>query len=288
MRATTRLRELLSSPDTAFLMEAHDGLSARIVEEAGFAGIWASGLTISASFGLRDNNELSWSQMVDHLSFMVDASELPVLADGDTGFGNFNNVRRLLRKLEQAGAAGVVIEDKVFPKSNSFVRPEHALADTVEFSGRIRAAKDTQTDPDFVVVARTEALTTGRGLTEALDRAAAYRDAGADGIFVASRQETAVEIFAFTDAWRRALPVVIVPTKYWKTPTAEFRSHGIGLVIWANHLLRSAIAAMSATARRIKEDESLVNVEPHVATLDDLFRLQRDAELQEAERRYLP
>jgi phosphoenolpyruvate phosphomutase len=269
-------------------MEAHDGLSARIVAEAGFAGVWASGLTISASFGLRDNNELSWSQMVDHVGFMVDASGLPVLADGDTGYGNFNNVRRLVRKLEQAGAAGVVIEDKVFPKSNSFVRPEHALADTVEFAGRIRAAKDTQADADFVVIARTEALTTGRGQAEALERAAAYRDAGADGIFVASRQETAVEIFAFADAWRNAAPVAIVPTKYWRTPTAEFRSHRITLVIWANHLLRSAIGAMSATARRIREDESLVNVEPYVASLEDLFRLQHDAELQDAERRYLP
>src|SRR5262245_4656062 len=117
-RRTIALKRLVTRPDLAFLMEAHDGLSARIVEEAGFQGIWASGLTISASFGLRDNNELSWSQMVDHVSFMADASRLPVLADGDTGYGNFNNARRLVAKLERAGAAGVVIEDKVFPKSN--------------------------------------------------------------------------------------------------------------------------------------------------------------------------
>jgi phosphoenolpyruvate phosphomutase len=168
------------------------------------------------------------------------------------------------------------------------VRPEHALAELDEFSGRIRAAKDTQIDADFVVVARVEALTTGRGVAEALDRAAAYRNAGADAIFVASRHHTADEIFAFTEGWRQQAPLAIVPTKYWRTPTAEFRAHGVNLVIWANHLLRAAIAAMTDTARRIREEESLINVEPHVASLADLFRLQRDAELQEAEQRYLP
>ncbi len=105
-------------------MEAHNGLSARIVEEAGFEGIWASGLTMSASFGLRDNNELSWSQVVDHVAFMVEATSIPILLDGDTGYGNFNSMRRLVRKLEQVGVAGVTIEDKLFPKTNSFLRGE--------------------------------------------------------------------------------------------------------------------------------------------------------------------
>src|SRR6266545_1202273 len=124
VRATTRLRRLVTRPEIAFLMEAHDGLSARIVEEAGFEGLWASGLTMSASFGVRDNNELSWSQVTDHVAFMTEASAIPVLVDGDTGYGNFNNMRRLVRKLEQVGAGGVTIEDKLFPKTNSFLRAE--------------------------------------------------------------------------------------------------------------------------------------------------------------------
>ena len=102
-----KLRQMLQSADLEFLMEAHNGLSARIVREAGFKGIWASGLTISAQFGLRDNNEASWTQVVDQLEFMADASDLPILLDGDTGYGNFNNMRRLVRKLEQRGIAGV-------------------------------------------------------------------------------------------------------------------------------------------------------------------------------------
>src|SRR5713101_8694296 len=122
VRATTRLRRLVSRPEIAFLMEAHDGLSARIVEEAGFEGLWASGLTMSASFGVRDNNALSWSQVTDHVAFMTESTTIPILLDGDTGYGNFNNMRRLVRKLEQRHIAAVCIEDKLFPKTNSFIK----------------------------------------------------------------------------------------------------------------------------------------------------------------------
>src|SRR5919106_5932113 len=101
MRKTTQLRTMLSTPSLEFLMEAHNGLSAKIVEEAGFKGIWASGLSISAQFGVRDNNEASWTQVLDNLEFMSDATRIPILLDGDTGYGNFNNMQRLIRKLEQ-------------------------------------------------------------------------------------------------------------------------------------------------------------------------------------------
>ncbi|MDT0635025.1 isocitrate lyase/phosphoenolpyruvate mutase family protein, partial [Spectribacter hydrogenooxidans] len=118
------LRRLLASPDTEFLMEAHNGLSARIAQEAGFAGLWGSGLTLSAQAAVRDNNELSWTQVVDQLELMSDATDIPILLDGDTGYGDFNNLRRLVRKLEQRDIAGVCVEDKLFPKTNSFIRGE--------------------------------------------------------------------------------------------------------------------------------------------------------------------
>ncbi|HKQ65274.1 MAG TPA: isocitrate lyase/phosphoenolpyruvate mutase family protein, partial [Methylomirabilota bacterium] len=195
MRTTTQLRRLVTRPEIAFLTEAHDGLSARIGEEAGFEGIWASGLTLSASFGVRDNNELSWTQVVDHVAFMAEAVSVPVLLDGDTGYGNFNNMRRLVRKLEQVGVAGVVIEDKLFPKTNSFLRSElQPLADIGEFCGKIKAGKDSQRDADFVLIARVEALIAGWGLPEALKRAEAYHAAGADAILIHSRQTSPAEI----------------------------------------------------------------------------------------------
>jgi phosphoenolpyruvate phosphomutase len=116
-----RLRYLLESGGLSFLMEAHNALSARIVQEAGFDGIWASSLSMSAAMGVRDGNEASWTQSLEWLEFMADATEIPILMDGDTGYGNFNNVRRLVTKLQQRGIAGVCIEDKVFPKTNSLL-----------------------------------------------------------------------------------------------------------------------------------------------------------------------
>ncbi|HEX5458614.1 MAG TPA: phosphoenolpyruvate mutase [Steroidobacteraceae bacterium] len=282
------LRRMLRSNRLEFLMEAHNGLSARIVREAGFKGIWASGLSISAQFGVRDNNEASWTQVVDMLEFMADASNLPILLDGDTGYGNFNNLRRLVRKLEQRGIAGVCIEDKVFPKTNSFLNGERQpLADIDEFCGKIAAGKATQLDADFSIVARVEALIAGWGMEEALRRAEAYRRAGADAILIHSKLSRPDEILTFAREWAGRAPLVIVPTKYYSTPTDVFREAGISVVIWANHVLRSATAAMQSTAREIFESETLVNVEDRIASVEEIFRLQDAEEYSAAERLYL-
>ena len=289
-RRTTRLRELVTRPEIAFLLEAHHGLSARIVEEAGFEGIWASGLTMSASFGLRDNNELSWSQVVDHVASMAEATSIPILLDGDTGYGNFNSMRRLVRKLEQVGAAGVTIEDKLFPKTNSFLRGE--TAGPRRRRRVLRQDQGRQGQPGSIPTSSWwrawRPSSPGWGLAEALRRAEAYHAAGADAILIHSRQSSPAEIFAFLAEWGERGPVVLVPTKYWRTPTEDFRARRVSVVIWANHLLRSAITAMQATARRIREEASLLNVEPEVAPLHEVFRLQGDDELVAAEQRYLP
>ncbi|MFZ5556191.1 MAG: phosphoenolpyruvate mutase [Pseudomonadota bacterium] len=281
------LRALLASPELEFLMEAHNGLSARIVEEAGFRAIWASGLTISAQLGLRDSNEASWSQVLDTVEYMADAAAIPILLDGDTGFGDFNTMRRLVRKLEQRGVAGVCIEDKQFPKTNSFIDSNRQpLADMAEFQGKIRAGKDSQDDPDFVIVARVEALIAGWGMDEALRRAEAYHAAGADAILIHSRLSRADEIVAFAREWAGRAPLVIVPTKYYSTPTEVFRAAGISAVIWANHTLRASIAAMQRLTREVRSAETLMGVEDRVAPLEEVFRLQRADELLAAERRY--
>lgn len=284
----SRLRKLIERPEIAFLMESHNGLSAKIAEEAGFEGLWASGLTISASLGLRDSNEASWTQVLDILEYMVDATSLPILVDGDTGYGNFNNVRRLVRKLCERQIAGVCIEDKLFPKTNSFIGEHQPLADIDEFCGRLKAGKDSQSNDDFVIVARVEALISGRQMSEALKRAEAYRAAGADAILIHSKQATPHEILAFTHHWADRAPLVIVPTMYYGTPTEVFEKARISTVIWANHLLRSAIAAMRTTAARIKTDRSLVETEDSVASVRDIFSLVGNAELEAAEKRYLP
>ena len=288
-KKTTQFKQLLQSNQVEFLMEAHDGISARIVEEVGFKGIWGSGLCISAAMGVRDNNEASWTQVLAILEYMSDASTIPIMVDADTGYGNFNNVRRLVKKLEQRDIAAMCIEDKLFPKTNSFIKGEQQpLADIHEFSGKIRAAKDTQQDPDFSVIARVEALIAGRGLAEALRRAEAYFEAGADAILMHSKQSTADEILAFMKEWQDTSPVVIVPTTYYDTPTEAFTEAGVSMVIWANHMMRASITAMQQVATRILKERSLTGVEHEIASVKEIFRLQNAGELAEAEKRYLP
>lgn len=286
---TKQFKQMLQSDQLEFILEAHNGLSAKIVEEAGFKGIWGSGLAISAALGVRDNNEASWTQVLDVMEFMSDATSLPILLDADTGYGNFNNVRRLVKKLEQRNIAAMCIEDKLFPKTNSFINGEaQELAKIDEFSGKIKAAKDTQEDPDFCVVARIEAFIAGWGLDEALKRAEAYHKAGADALLVHSKKSTAEDIFSFMEEWQDTCPVVIVPTMYYNTPVEDFEKCGVSLVIWANHLLRSSIMAMRQTAEQIFEERSLVSVEKEIVSVKEIFRLQNADELKNAEKIYLP
>ncbi len=291
IRKTTQLRNMLNSLELEFLMEAHNGISAKIAEEAGFKGIWGSGLSISAQLGVRDNNEASWTQVLEVVEFMSDATRIPILLDGDTGYGNFNNMRRLVTKLEQRGVAGVCIEDKIFPKTNSFLRTEaQPLADIDEFCGKIKAGQDTKLDDDFNIIARVEALIAGWGMGEALKRAEAYRLAGANGILMHSKISKPDEILAFMKEWgerSKSCPIVIVPTKYYATPTNAFREANVSVCIWANHQMRMAVTAMQNITKQIFKEQSLINVEDKIVSVAELFRLQNDKELEAAEKLYL-
>jgi len=279
---------LLQSSELDFILEAHNGISARIVEQAGFKGIWGSGLALSAQFGVRDSNEASWTQVIDMLEFMSDITSIPILLDGDTGYGNFNNMRRLVMKLEQRSIAGVCIEDKQFPKTNSFIDGERQpLADIDEFCGKIKAGKDSQSDDDFSIVARVEALIAGWDIHEALRRAEAYHEAGADAILIHSKLSHPEEVLTFAREWASRSPLVIVPTKYYSTPTEVFRKANINLVIWANHMIRAATVTMENISRQIYEQESLANVEDQIATVNKIFFLQGAEELSQAQSRYL-
>jgi len=290
-KVTTQLKEMFQSKELGYLMEAHNGLSAKIVAETGFKGIWASGLSMSASLGVRDANEASWTQVLDCVEYMVDANdgEIPILLDGDTGFGNFNNARRLIKKLEQRGVAGVCMEDKLFPKTNSFIDGElQPLADINEFCGKIMACKDTQKDPDFQVVARLEAFITGYGLDEAYKRADAYHAAGADAILCHSKKSDDTDIKAFMEAWGDRCPVIIVPTKYPNVPVSTFEGYGVSTIIWANHNMRGAIVAMREITEEIYNTTSLAGVEGSgkVCPVAEVFRYQNTAELKTAEGMY--
>tara|TARA_B100001093_G_scaffold299276_1_gene285368 strand:+ start:2113 stop:3420 length:1308 start_codon:yes stop_codon:yes gene_type:complete len=289
IQKSKKLRNLLYSNNLDFIMEAHNGMSAKIVEKAGFKAIWGSGLCLSASLGVRDSNEASWSQVLDQLEYMADSTNIPILVDGDQGFGNFNNARIFCRKLEQRGIAGVCFEDKLFPKKNSFVEVEggQKLADINEFSGKIRACKEFQINPYFVVVARLEAFIAGKGLEEALKRAYAYHKAGADAILVHSKIKTSKDIDDFMEKWDNRCPIIIVPTTYASnTATQHFRNIGVKNIIWANHNMRASIKAIEETSKLIYKNENINCVEPNIVTVKDIFNYTETPQLKIDEKEY--
>lgn len=291
-KKTTKLKEMLYKPnEVSHMMEAHSGLSAKIVENAGFPAIWGSGLSISAQLGYRDANEASWTQVVDVVDYINQATSLPVLLDGDTGFGNFNNARRLVQRLELLGIAGVCLEDKLFPKTNSFItkgKPQD-LADIEEFCLKIRACKDAQRDPDFNVVARVEALIADHSMEEAIARADAYYKAGADAILIHSKKPKADEIREFLRIWNKRHPIIIVPTKYASdTHAEEMQDLGVNLMIWANHNIRASAKHMQEVSDKIWANKHCGPVENMIASVDHIFHLQDEKGLAADEKRYLP
>jgi phosphoenolpyruvate phosphomutase len=287
MRPSARLRNFLQSAEPTFLMEAHDGISARIVERAGFDGIWASGLSISTALGVRDCNELSWTQVLHAVDYISEAVSVPVLVDGDTGFGNFNNARRFAAKLAQVGAAGVCLEDKLFPKLNSFIGEQQPLVTIDEFSGKLRACRDAVPPEELVIVARIEALVSGHSLAETLERAHAYHEAGADAILVHSKSVDGQEILDFLAAWRNRSPTIVVPTTYHGVGADALHEAGASVVIWANQNMRAAISAMQEVSRSIWRSRSVSQVEGSIISVPDLFDLMGYDELAVAERAYL-
>ena len=267
-------------------MGAHNALSAKLVEKSSFDAVWASGLEISTSYALPDANILTMTDFFNVASSMNEAVNIPVIADCDTGFGNSNNVIHLVKKYEAAEIAAVCIEDKLFPKVNSFIPGRQELASIAEFVGKILAAKNAQNDPDFLVIARVEALIAGWGMEEALKRAHAYIDAGADAILIHSKSQTPDEIFEFVEKWNNRAPLVVVPTKYFKVTAEEFQEKRIAMVIYANHGIRASIRAMNDVFASVHESGSTASVEDKIATLDEVFELQGMPQMKESELKY--
>jgi phosphoenolpyruvate phosphomutase len=267
-------RRLLVGHRLIRLAGAHNGVSARLVERSGFDAIWASGLEISTSYGVPDAGILTMSELLDAARTMNETVELPIIADCDTGFGDTRNVEHMVHRYEAAGVAGACIEDKQFPKLNSFVEGDQELAPIRLFQEKIRAAKEAQSAPDFLVIARTESFIAGRDLDEALTRAHAYADAGADALLIHSKQREPDEVFDFARAWKNRLPLVAVPTTYFRTRTRDFEQVGIKAVIYANHAMRAAVKAMTETLAAIHMTGSTESIENQIAPVSELFDLQ--------------
>jgi phosphonopyruvate hydrolase len=283
------LRDKMANSGLVHIMAAHSPLSARLAEEAGFDGIWASGFELSALYGLADVSLISMTQHLDMMRAMAEQIELPIVADIDTGFGNAINVIHAVQQYERAGAAAVVIEDKSFPKVTSLVADgRQDLLRIEEFQGKIEAACQTRDDAGFLVIARDEALIAGLGQHEALKRAAAYEEAGADMILIHSKQKTPDEVESFVRAWKGRAPIVIVPTAYPEMTADRIRAlEKITMVIYGNHAIRAAVTAMKDVFASILKDGGIQNVDKKIVSVEEIFRLQDMDLVKVNEQRYL-
>jgi phosphoenolpyruvate phosphomutase len=286
--AARRLRRLLAGPGAVRLVGVHDALGARLAEQAGFDAVWASGLEISASQAMPDADILGMTELLAPTAAMVRAVRAPVVADCGAGYGSVNNVVYTVQCHEAAGVAGMCFEDKIFPKRNSFVAGSQRLTPVPEFVGKIRAARGARRDPDTVIIARTEAMIAGHGLSEALHRARAYADAGADAILVHDNASVADRVLSFAAQWDRPTPIVAVPTTYYSTSVAELHQAGVKVVIYANHGMRASIAALSETFARILQEGTTAGIEDTIASLATVFELQGFGEFRRNELLYGP
>jgi phosphoenolpyruvate phosphomutase len=276
LRKTTVLRRALEGDGPVRVVGANDAVTALLAERHRFDALWASGLGISTAHGIPDTSILTMTELLDAAMVMERASSLPVIADCDTGFGGIDNVVRMVRLYERAGIAAVCIEDKQFPKRNSFLEG-HELADPEEFAARVAAAKEAQSDPDFVVIARLESFIAGAGLDDALARASDYAEAGADAILVHSKAETPDEVIAFARRWRLLdrTPLVAVPTTYYRASARALAAAGFRVVIYANQALRATISAVDSALESLAENDSSADLEHRVASIQDVFDLVR-------------
>ncbi|HOV69691.1 MAG TPA: isocitrate lyase/phosphoenolpyruvate mutase family protein, partial [Clostridia bacterium] len=207
------LKNMLQSKRMTRIVGAYDALSGLLVQQAGFDAIWGSGFCVSASHGLPDANIIGCDTVIKSYADIARATDIPVIADCDTGYGNFHNVIYATRELERHNIKGICIEDKVYPKINSlFPGVTHMLDSPENFVNKIKAAADARKNSDFCIIARTEALVAGFNIDEVLYRADLYRCAGADAIIIHSRESDVGKILKVFEIWDGRLPLIAIPT----------------------------------------------------------------------------
>ncbi|MEV8050089.1 isocitrate lyase/PEP mutase family protein [Streptomyces bacillaris] len=275
-RSTTRLRQMIESDGIHVAPGAYDGLTARLVEESGSELLYVSGGAIARSCGVPDIGLLSLTEVAARIEQMVDVTDLPVIADADTGFGNAVNAVRTLALYERIGVAGMHIEDQTFPKRCGHL-DDKSLVSTDEMVRKIQAVSEARTDPDFVLIARTDAIAT-EGLDAAIERAHAYVEAGADVIFVEA-PESVEQIERI--AARIPQPKLINMFHGGKTPLVpkeRLRELGYRLIIIPSDLQRAVITAVRRTLEAINRDGDSGAVHDDMASFAERERIVRTAE----------
>ncbi|MDP6543331.1 MAG: isocitrate lyase/phosphoenolpyruvate mutase family protein [Phycisphaerae bacterium] len=286
MSSETNLRDLLQRGKLIRLAGAHSGMTAKLVEKHGFDGVWASGLELSTSHAVPDANILTMTDFLGASAEMADCVSIPIVSDCDTGFGNSNNVMHMVKRFEAAGISAVSIEDKLFPKVNSYIPGRQELAPVAEFVGKIMAAKHAQATSEFCVFARVEALIAGWGIDEAVRRASTYMEAGADGIFIHSKATASAEIVEFCQKWEKTGSLIICPTTYPSMSEKEMEELGIDVVIYANHGLRASIKAMNDVLSHMSS-HGIADIDSRIAGMEEVFELQGMHLMKKNEGKYL-
>lgn len=277
------LRAGLQAPQPVVAVGAHDAMSAQLIEQYDFDAIWVSGFGVSTmTYALPDLNLVTMTEALEAAVRMDAATNLPVVADCDNGFGGLTNVVRTVKEYERAGIAGICVEDNVFPKRNSLFSGEakRELIPLAEQARRIRAAKQAQEARDFVFIARVEALIAGHGVAAACERADAYAEAGADAILIHSKDKTLREIEGFLQSWKGLgkIPLVAVPTLYPTFTVEQLHAKGFQMIILANQPMRAAVKAMEDTLRTLQEKRNAAAVDDHIAPVNHVFELVRTQE----------
>lgn len=290
VRPMTSVKEHLNSPGVSVFVGAHDALSSRIAEEAGADGIWISSFEVHAAARLPDADILGVQDYVNIIVSLVDRGSVPVLVDANAGGGNAINTIRLVREFEKSGARGMCIEDNVFPKRCTFYEGMQSQLESVAtFCGKLDAALDKRLDPDFAIVARTEALSKRLGMDHALERCFAYAERGVDGILIHDNASDATAVLEFAGRWSKesSVPLVCVPTTYNQVTYDELSSAGFGMTIFANYGIRSVVKALTETYRTILARRCLSDGNHLVVPMDEIFRLIDVDEFRGNEDRYV-
>ncbi len=286
-QARSRLRELLAGPTPLVAPGAYDALSARLIEQAGFDAVYMTGFGTSASqLGRPDVGLLSGGEMVDQVRRLVDAVDRPVIADADTGYGNAINVIRTVRAYEQAGVAALHLEDQIMPKKCGHMSGK-AVISTGEMTGKIRAAVEARRDPDLVLIARTDAAAV-HGLDDAIERARAFADAGADVLFVEAPTSEA-DIARVAEELHDVAPLVFNWAEGGRTPPLSLEritELGFSLVIYPIGTLLAATAAVQKVLETIRRDGTPVAAMDTLPTFEEFTDLIGLPEVQSLEQRF--
>lgn len=284
-----KLKKLISLKPIVRTMEAHNGLSALVVENAkvvkdekinSFDAIWISSLTDSTAKGKPDIELVDMTSRINTINEIMEVSSKPIILDGDTG-GLIEHFVFNIKTIERMGVSAIIIEDKIGLKKNSLFGTEvEQTQDSIEnFCEKIKAGKKALITNEFMIIARIESLILKQGMDDAINRAKAYIEAGADGIMIHSREKEPDEIFEFCEKFNEFapnVPLVVVPTSFNQVYEEEFAKKGVNIVIYANHLIRSAYPSMMETATTILENERCKEVDDNCLPIKEILTLIPD------------